>query len=210
MAITPADIEKQSFSPSELGYNPEEVDSFLEQVSSEIDAMLQKIADLKGRLTNTEQQLAVAQDQIAHFEENSEKTAADKTNAAVAAAEHQSSQVLLVAQASADKLVADAKDNAERIRNEADQKAREVIRQALAEKQNELDEIDRLKQSREDFRAEYRKLLQHFMDDADSVFPQGVLNSGNPQDAHLGAAPASSAPAQKPSAPAANDFSDLD
>lgn len=210
MAITPADIEKQSFSPSELGYNPEEVDSFLEQVSSEIDAMLQKIADLKGRLTNTEQQLAVAQDQIAHFEENSEKTAADKTNAAVAASEHQISQVLLVAQASADKLVADAKDNAERIRNEADQKAREVIRQALAEKQNELDEIDRLKQSREDFRAEYRKLLQHFMDDADSVFPQGVLNSGNPQDAHLGAAPASSAPAQNPSAPAANDFSDLD
>ena len=210
MAITPADIEKQSFSPSELGYNPEEVDSFLEQVSSEIDAMLQKIADLKGRLTNTEQQLAVAQDQIAHFEENSEKTAADKTNAAVAASEHQISQVLLVAQASADKLVADAKDNAERIRNEADQKAREVIRQALAEKQNELDEIDRLKQSREDFRAEYRKLLQHFMDDADSVFPQGVRNSGNPQDAHLGAAPASSAPAQKPSAPAANDFSDLD
>ena len=210
MAITPADIEKQSFSPSELGYNPEEVDSFLEQVSSEIDAMLQKIADLKGRLTNTEQQLAVAQDQIAHFEENSEKTAEDKTNAAVAASEHQISQVLLVAQASADKLVADAKDNAERIRNEADQKAREVIRQALAEKQNELDEIDRLKQSREDFRAEYRKLLQHFMDDADSVFPQGVLNSGNPQDAHLGAAPAPSVPAQKPSAPAANDFSDLD
>ena len=210
MAITPADIEKQSFSPSELGYNPEEVESFLEQVSAEIDAMLQKIADLKGRLTNTEQQLAVDQDQIAHFEEHSEKTAADKPNAAVAASEHQISQVLLVAQASADKLVADAKDNAERIRNEADQKAREVIRQALAEKQNELDEIDRLKQSREDFRAEYRKLLQHFMDDADSVFPQGVLNSGNPQDAHLGAAPASSAPAQKPSAPAANDFSDLD
>ena len=210
MAITPADIETQSFSPSELGYNPEEVDSFLEQVSSEIDAMLQKIADLKGRLTNTEQQLAVAQDQIAHFEENSEKTAADKTNAAVAASEHQISQVLLVAQASADKLVADAKDNAERIRNEADQKAREVIRQALAEKQNELDEIDRLKQSREDFRAEYRKLLQHFMDDADSVFPQGVLNSGNPQDAHLGVTSAPSAPAQKPSAPAANDFSDLD
>lgn len=210
MAITPADIEKQSFSPSELGYNPEEVDSFLEQVSSEIDAMLQKIADLKGRLTNTEQQLAVAQDQIAHLEENSEKTAADKTNAAVAASEHQISQVLLVAQASADKLVADAKDNAERIRNEADQKAREVIRQTLAEKQNELDEIDRLKQSREDFRAEYRKLLQHFMDDADSVFPQGVLNSGNPQDAHLGATSTPSAPAQKPSAPMANDFSDLD
>lgn len=210
MAITPADIEKQSFSPSELGYNPEEVDSFLEQVSSEIDAMLQKIADLKGRLTNSEQQLAAAQAQVASLEENSEKAAADKTNAqAVAASEHQISQVLIVAQASADKLVADARDNAERIRNEADQKAREVIRQALAEKQTELDEIDRLKQSREDFRAEYRKLLQHFMDDADSVFPQGVLNNAHTPEVPAATTPAG-VPAQNTPAPSATDFSDLD
>ena len=60
MAITPADIEQQTFSPSKHGYDTEEVDAFLEQISSEVDAMLQKIADLKGRLNNTEQQLAAA------------------------------------------------------------------------------------------------------------------------------------------------------
>ena len=119
--------------------------------------MLQKIADLKGRLTSTEQQLAAAQAQVANLEENASVPSVEETNAAaIAASEHQISQVLIVAQQSADKLVADARANAERIRNEADQKAREVIRQALAEKQTELDEIDRLKQSREDFRAEYR------------------------------------------------------
>ena len=48
MAITPADIEQQTFSPSKHGYDTEEVDAFLEQLSSEVDAMLQKIADLKG------------------------------------------------------------------------------------------------------------------------------------------------------------------
>ena len=48
MAITPADIEQQTFSPSKHGYDTEEVDAFLEQLSAEVDAMLQKIADLKG------------------------------------------------------------------------------------------------------------------------------------------------------------------
>ena len=135
------------------------------------------------------------------------------------------SQVLIVAQQSADKLVEDARANAESIRNDADQKAREVIRQALAEKQNELDEIDRLKASREEFRTEYKKLLQHFMDDAESVFPAqglGTSLSGSKGTTHTDAAPApvvtpAPAPASDPApAPAQGtvsgfgDFGDLD
>ena len=191
MAITPADIEQQTFSPSKHGYDTEEVDAFLEQLSAEVDAMLQKIADLKGRLNNTEQQLAASQAEVANLEERVANAAAPAATVVapapapapepvdtLQASERQISQVLIVAQQSADKLVADARANAESIRNDADQKAREVIRQALAEKQNELDEIDRLKSSREEFRAEYKKLLQHFMDDAESVFPAQGLGTG--------------------------------
>jgi cell division initiation protein len=211
MAITPADIEQQTFSPSKHGYDPEEVDAFLEQISSEVDAMLQKIADLKGRLNTAEQQLSASQAQVASLEEQlnavpsawrlrRSRSHARGAGRPTPRPRSQISRVLIVAQQSADKLVADARDNAERIRNEADQKAREVIRQALAEKQNELDEIDRLKQSREDFRSEYKKLLQHFMDDADSVFPQQPLSTA-PNGS--GAAPAAT-PAARPavSAPA--------
>ena len=232
MAITPADIEQQTFSTSKHGYDTEEVDAFLEQISSEVDAMLQKIADLKGRLNNTEQQLAAANAQIASLEENAGATQLAAPAPVVAPApapavdlsvsERQISQVLIVAQQSADKLVAEARDNAERIRNEADQKAREVIRQALAEKQNELDEIDRLKQSREDFRGEYKKLLQHFMDDAEAVMPAAGFVALSAPNGSAGtthndavAVPAPVAPAAPVAAPASDvsplgDFGDLD
>ncbi len=231
MAITPADIEQLTFSPSKHGYDTVEVDNFLEQLTSEVGAMLQKIADLKGRLNTAEAQAQSAQAQVATLQQQlSEKEAevaaaenrasaapvAVSSDAPMSASESQISRVLIIAQQSADKVVADAQENAERIRTEADQKAREVIRQALAEKQNELDEIDRLKQSREDFRSEYKKLLQHFMDDADSVFPSSSLTqAAAAPKAEAPAAPVSET-AQTPvvTAPVASkageDFSDLD
>ena len=232
MAITPADIEQKTFSEAKKhGYDTEEVDEFLDQLSAEVDAMLKKIKDLKDRLTVSEQQSAASQAQVAQLKEQLALAAkqpapvAQPTVAAPAqnnASESQISRVLILAQQSADQLMEDARSNAESIRNEADRKAREVIRQALAEKQNELDEIDRLKQSREDFRSEYKKLLQHFMDDADAVFPEQALNAPTGSTPSYGTpapqpAPNATvyAPAPKPAAPAApvddfDDFGDLD
>lgn len=233
MAITPADIEQLQFSPSKRGYDTDEVDAFLEQLAIEVDGMLQKIADLKGRLNASDSQLQTAQAQVASLQqqvselemENSMRPAPVAEPAPVqdySASERQISQVLIVAQQSADRLVAEARDNADRIRNEADQKAREVIRQALAEKQSELDEIDRLKQSREDFRSEYKRLLQHFMDDADSVFPnQSAAPAPAPEPATpMPAVAPSTDPSETAMAPAVStapvaskpgeDFDDLD
>ena len=134
MAITPADIEQLTFSPSKHGYDTEEVDTFLEQLSAEVDGMLQKIADLKGRLNAADSQLQTSQAQVASLKQQVSELEAEAARPAPApvqagpsaeylASERQISQVLIVAQQSADKLVADAHDNADRIRNEADQKA---------------------------------------------------------------------------------------
>ena len=227
MAITPADIEQKTFSEAKKnGYNTEEVDEFLDQLSAEVDAMLKKIKDLKDRLTASEQQAAASQAQVAQLKEQIASTPAPIVQATAPAApstsasESQISRVLIIAQQSADQLVEDARNNAENIRNEADRKAREVIRQALAEEQNELDELDRLKQARADFRAECRKLLQHLTDDADAVFPEQALTSPS------GSMPSYGTPAPQPApnatvfAPAAvvspkgnddfDDFGDLD
>lgn len=188
MAITPADIQAQTFSEAKRGYDPGEVDVFLEQLSAEVDAMLNKIVDLKNRLTASEQQLAEAQAQLAQ----AASAPAPAPVPEYTANERQISAALIAAQQTADNIVAEARENADRIRNEADAKAREVIRQALAEKQTEIEEIDRLKASREEFKNEYLKLIQHFMDDAQNSFPSELLASAPSGSA---VAPASADPA---------------
>lgn len=208
MAITPADIQAQTFSEAKRGYDPAEVDVFLEQLASEVDAMLNKIVDLKTRLTATEQELAAAQaqTQVAVAAPAPAPAPAPVASPEYTATASQISAALIAAQQSADNIVAEARENADRIRNEADAKAREVIRQALNEKQNELAEIDRLKASREEFKAEYLKLIQHFMDEAQNEFPADLLVSA-PTGSEPAAAPAP-APAPEPM-PVADPFAPL-
>ena len=187
MPITPADIQQKTFSEAKRGYQPGEVDVFLEEISKDIDAMLRKIADLKTRLTTAEAKNAELVNEVenARAEADAARAAAANAAASVPAAapaapvkpniysatEEQLSAALIVAQQTADRIVAEAKANAERIRTDAEAQARKVIRQALDEKESELDEIERLKTSREEFRTQYLALIQKFMDAAQANLP---------------------------------------
>lgn len=217
MAITPADIQAQTFSEAKRGYDPAEVDVFLETLSSEVDAMLAKIVDLKGRLTATEQQLADAQAQLAQAQDAPAQAVPAAPVAAPApdfsAQERQISAALICCPSRPLRPSSTMpNENAERIRNEADAKAREVIRQALTEKQAELEEIDRLKASREEFKAEYLKLIQHFMDDAQNSFPADLMASTPVGSAASPAVtvPAEPLPVADPVVPVADPFAPID
>lgn len=211
MPITPADIQQKTFSEAKRGYQPAEVDVFLEEISKDIDAMLRKIADLKTRLTAAEAQNSELQGEVerAHAEaEAARAAAAAAKHAAPAAAqpapaapvkpsiysatEEQLSAALIVAQQSADRIVAEAKANADRIRADAEAQARKVIRQALDEKETELDEIERLKTSREEFRTQYMALIQKFMDAAQANFPLITTSTPSGSEAPMTVAPRSS------------------
>ena len=208
MTITPAEIQQKTFSEAKRrGYEPSEVDEFLEQISRDIDAMLRKIADLKNRLTAAEAKNGELQGEIEKVRAEADKAVADARAAAPAAApaapanngkpniysatEEQLSAALIVAQQTADRIVAEAKSNAERIRLDADNQARKVIRQALDEKQTELDEIERLKVSRENFRTEYLALIQKFSDAASANFP--LITSAPSGSEAVAAAPSAAA-----------------
>lgn len=207
MPITPQDIANKTFSEAKRGYMPSEVDVFLEEIGKDIEAMLRKIADLKGRLTAAESKNNELSAQLEKAQADLEAARAarpampaapvraqDPAKSSIyAATEEQLSAALIVAQQTADRIVAEAKANADRIRADAETQARKVIRQALDEKQSELDEIERLKASREQFRTEYMNLIQKFTDAASANFPLIGTSAPSGSDAPLTAAPRSSA-----------------
>ncbi len=207
MPITPADIQQKTFSEAKRGYQPGEVDVFLEEISKDIDAMLRKIADLKTRLTAAEAKNAELVNEVENARAEADAARAAAANAASAVApapaapvkpniysatEEQLSAALIVAQQTADRIVAEAKNNAERIRTDAEAQARKVIRQALDEKETELDEIERLKTSREEFRTQYLALIQKFMDAAQANFPLMGTTAPSGSEAPATIAPRSS------------------
>lgn len=174
MSITPTDIQNQRFSEARRGYDPGEVDEFLDKLAVEVEAMLHKIADLKGRLNTAEDKLKDAQSDSFATQENALFQPAPQPSKGTA---EEIGSVLIVAQQTADQIVADAEKRAGVIQSEAESRSREVVSQALREKEDELREIARLKESREKFRVEYLDLLEHFKNEAKAEFPDTLLSS---------------------------------
>ena len=84
------------------------------------------------------------------------------------------SKAFISAQRSADALKEDARAEGERIYRESEAKARELLRDALVEKQRVLNEADEIKGSYEKFREEYKALIAHFSEEADKNFDSVV------------------------------------
>ncbi|MGN0034592.1 MAG: DivIVA domain-containing protein, partial [Coriobacteriales bacterium] len=171
MAITAKEIQEQGFEHSRKGYDVEEVDVFLEHVAEEVDSLNRQNSELRLSLSEAQEatqmvnpvdsnpalsvELAEAQSQIADLKKRLQARNAD-TEAI--------SSAIIAAQKSADKIRQDARDDAKRIFDEAEAKARAVIRDALDRKKKTTDEIARLKDLRARFQTEYFAMIKKFQE----------------------------------------------
>jgi cell division initiation protein len=128
MAITPADIEKKTFSTALRGYDLDEVDDFL-------DEMVVAVREL-------EEELARSKERVAQLEQDPDAVAA---LAAVSAApstpapdESAVGRALIAAQTAADKLLEDAQSEADKIVGDARSEA-DIFAQERAKKKAEVD-----------------------------------------------------------------------
>lgn len=179
MAITSADIHNQSFSIDRKGYDVDEVDVFLERVADEIEAMTTHIDQLEGQLDDSS---LAGFDTPAHIDEVSEADAAandevlaekderiaelEQQLEAKKADDNAIAQALIIAQRSADEILANANATAANTIKDAEEEAKRIVDKAETEKQKVLDAIKKLEDDREDTREEYQDLLGDFIADA--------------------------------------------
>lgn len=178
MAITAADIQNVSFSIDRKGYDVDEVDVFLEHVADEIDIMNRYIAELEDKLAAGEGAEVAQEETEADFEEAAPVDSAEVADLRAQVADLEAkladksandsaiSQALIVAQRSADEVLANARTEASNIIKDADEEADRIIGKAEADRLRIAESIRALETDRSDVRSEYREMLANFMADA--------------------------------------------
>lgn len=137
--LTVLDIETVSFSKTLRGYNPEEVEDFLEKAAESIQAYSEKAKALETRIAHMEDQLREYQEIKTSLQD-----------------------ALVLAQKSAEERVSNAENKAEVILAEAEAKGHRVIMDAREQAESCKRDIERLRQVRYQFVAEFKGLISKF------------------------------------------------
>lgn len=140
MKLTPLDIHHKEFRNALRGYNPEEVDDFLDGVADEFERLFKENIDLSEKLE-----------------------AAGARVRAYSDMERTLQNTMVAAQTSADDIRARAEAEATRVLSEAESKAQEIVGTSLEEKQRSQVETARMQAAEEEFRTRFRLMLQDYL-----------------------------------------------
>ncbi len=185
MTITASDIHNQSFSIDRKGYDVDEVDVFLEHVADEIDVLNDTIAHLQAQLEEdrfsgfdapASSTVAITETAVATVDTSELDAQLAQKDAIISDLERQLAdkraddnaiaQALIIAQRSADEILAKANANATETIQDARDEAQRIIDRANTDRQDVVDAIRKLQDDREDAREEYADLLKDIIADA--------------------------------------------
>ena len=136
MALTPLDIQNKDFSTKMRGYNQDDVDDFLDQVTRDYEDALQKNRELEKSLKHAEEKLqyfnelkdALNQSIIATQDTADKvKSSANKeSEMIITSADNQAKETLVEAERKSNAMIADAEAKSTQILAEAIERARQL------------------------------------------------------------------------------------
>lgn len=171
MQITVEMIESKEFKTKVRGYDPAEVDEFLDAICDEIVAMEEEIENLNQRLA----QQSANQVRPVKAEPAPAPVAAAPVRSAVMDKEQQETlnSLLINAQKVADQTVAEAHTRAEAIVAQAQKKIDEQLAGLEEEKVALVEEVENLKKAAADYKERFLRLMQdqkHVLDAETELF----------------------------------------
>lgn len=137
--VTVLDVESISFSRGMRGYNPDEVNDFLDRVADTLQYTAERQSSLEQEVRRLEEKLKEYDNLRDSLQE-----------------------ALLMAQRSSEERVGSARKEADAIVAEARSKAEGIISDAKAKKDDVLRQCDDIKKTKEMFIADFRGLLTRF------------------------------------------------
>lgn len=116
MKVSPISIKKQEFNKSLRGYDPEEVQAFLDRLADNFDALQKENDSLKAELENANAHLA----EFRRIEKNLQDTllkAQESSSKAIDSVKKQSNLMVKEAEIKANQILEKARENANEIRD---------------------------------------------------------------------------------------------
>ena len=187
MAITQAEVENVSFAIAKKGYDVDEVDVFLEKVADGIAELTATIEDLHEQLNNAPAvEVKQTPSHVSEIEDAEVQEIEDENAKAIIAEKDEIikqlqadldnktandsaiSQALIVAQRSADEIIAKANTQADNTIQDAKDEAGRIVNRAEAEKEGIMAAIAKLEEEREASRNGYADVLRDFIEDANT------------------------------------------
>lgn len=164
MAITPNDILMKEFNNKFRGYDPEQVNDFLDIVRVELEKSLQDNQSLNNQLND-------ANDKLEYFGQLQESL----------------NSSIIIAQEAADRLKQNARKEAELILFEAEREADRIIKDATDQSKNIYEETETLRQSTADYRRKLKEVIHaqlEMVDDNrfDDLFEGSALTPAQAQE----------------------------
>ena len=136
MALTPLDIQNKNFSTKMRGYNQDDVDDFLDQVTKDYEDSLQKVRELEKSLKHAEEKLQYFNELkdalnqsiiVAQDTADKVKTSANReSEVIVTSAENTANEMISAAEKRSSNLVSAAEEKAMHILTEATERARQL------------------------------------------------------------------------------------
>ena len=163
MGITVSDIEQKEFTFKGPGYDPYDVDSYLDQICDEMIAMQDRIEALEEELKKSKMALEASKNAIKPMPQEIVKVVETPAPAPVPAPVTKTSEtletILLSAQRISDEAIENAKKKAEDIVSQAQSMAGEVIDAAQEEKDTLDKEIKSLRAAAQDYRKRFLTMI---------------------------------------------------